>query len=117
MTTYTLLLYRRSPGPDAAPPLADREALGRHRALQAETSSRGDLLAVARLAAPDAARTVTASGHEVTDGPFVEAKEWLVGFYLVECEDEAQAVARARQVCVDEHHAVEVRPVTWRWRG
>jgi RNA polymerase sigma factor (sigma-70 family) len=42
---------------------------------------------------------VTASGHEVTDGPFVEAKEWLVGFYLVECEDEAQAVgARAAGV-------------------
>jgi hypothetical protein len=45
MTTYTLLLYRRSPGPDAAPSLADREALGRHRASRrrprrAGTSSR-----------------------------------------------------------------------------
>lgn len=116
MTTYTLLLYRRAPG-GAAPPVPDREALVAHRALQAETSARGDLLAVARLAAPDEARTVSASGHEVTDGPFVEAKEWLVGFYLVECEDEAQALARARQLCVDDHHAVEVRPVTWRWRG
>ncbi len=51
--------------------------------------------------------------HEVTDGPYIESKEWLVGFYLVECADEAEALRRARALC-DERHAIEVRPVTWR---
>jgi hypothetical protein len=70
---------------------------------------------VARLDEPRAGRTVKAraSGHEVTDGPFIESKEWLVGFYVVDCDDEAQAIARAKQICVDAHHAIEVRPVVW----
>ena len=53
-------------------------------------------------------------GHEVTDGPYLETKEWLVGFYLVDCDDEEQALVRAKLIC-DEGHAIEVRPVAWRW--
>jgi hypothetical protein len=58
-----------------------------------------------------------ATGHDITDGPFIESKEWLVGFYLVDCEDEAQALERAKQICADAHHVIEVRPANWRWRG
>jgi hypothetical protein len=66
---------------------------------------------------PPTARTVRAraTGHDVTDGPFIESKEWLVGFYVVDCDDEREAAARARQICRDEHHVIEVRPVSWRW--
>lgn len=118
MTTYALLIYRTAPPTEPIPELDEAQALVGHRALQAEASRRGDLHAVARLDAPGTARTVRmrASGHEVSDGPFVEAKEWLVGFYLVDCADEAQAVARARKICADPHHVIEVRPVGWRWR-
>lgn len=119
MTTYALLIYRTAAPSGSTPELDERTALAAHRALQAEASARRDLHAVARLDAPSTARTVRvrASGHEVSDGPFVEAKEWLVGFYLVDCADESQALARARQICGDPHHAIEVRPVDWRWRG
>ena len=74
-------------------------------------------MTVARLDDVDSARTVRrrAGGHEISDGPYIETKEWLVGFYLVECESEQQALDRARQLCGDDHHAIEVRPVTWRW--
>jgi hypothetical protein len=51
----------------------------------------------------------------VVDGPFVETKEWLVGFYLIDCADEAEAVRRAKLICADDEHVIEVRPVTWRW--
>ena len=56
----------------------------------------GDLHAVARLDEPGTARTVRAraSGHEISDGPFIESKEWLVGFYLVDC---GQTVRPRRQ--------------------
>lgn len=114
--TYTLLIYRTAPVSIRVPELEEKRALAEHRALQAEAGQ--DLHAVARLGAPETARTVRvrASGHEVTDGPFIESKEWLVGFYLVDCESESQAIARARQICLDEFHAIEVRPVDWRWR-
>lgn len=118
MTTYALLIYRTSPPAAPNPELEEKQVLAKHRALQAEAAARGDLHAVARLDDPPTARTVRArvTGHDVTDGPFMEAKEWLVGFYLVDCEDEAQAITRARQICVDQLHAIEVRPVAWRWR-
>src|SRR5262245_1291883 len=117
MKTYALLIYRASPPSGPIPELEEKQALAGHRALQ--TQARKDLHAVARLDAPATARTVRAraTGHDVTDGPFIESKEWLVGFYLVDCRDEAEAVARAKQICGDAFHAIEVRPVDWRWRG
>jgi hypothetical protein len=57
-----------------------------------------------------------AGAHEVSDGPYIESKEWLVGFYVVDCDSEAQALERAKQICLDTLHVVEVRPVTWRWQ-
>lgn len=113
--TYALLIYRTLAASKGA---GDGHDLAGHRALQAEASAADELHAVAQLAAPATAHCVRTrvSGHEVTDGPFVESKEWLVGFYLVDCESEEQALARAKQICGDEGHVVEVRPVVWRWR-
>jgi hypothetical protein len=118
MTTYALLIYRATPPSVPIPELDETRALAGHRALQVEAAAQKELHAVARLEAPATARSVKARGtsHEVTDGPFIETKEWLVGFYLVDCQDEAQALARAKQICADPYHVVEVRPVDWRWR-
>jgi hypothetical protein len=118
MKTYALLIYRSSSPTVPIPELDEKRALLEHRALQAEAAARKELHAVARLDAPATAQTIRAraSGHDVTDGPFMESKEWLVGFYLVDCVSQAEAVARARQICADELHAIEVRPVDWRWR-
>jgi hypothetical protein len=115
--TYALLIYRTAPPSEPIPELEERAALAGHRALQAEASARGELHAVARLDQTSTARTVRprAGSHEVTDGPFIETKEWLVGFYVVDCDSEEQALVRARRICPDDSHVVEVRPVTWRW--
>lgn len=115
--TYALLIYRTVPLAEPIPELEERAALASHRALQADAAALGQLHAVARLDETSHARTVRASGgaHEVTDGPYIESKEWLVGFYVVDCDDEAQALERAKQICLDAAHVVEVRPVTWRW--
>jgi hypothetical protein len=116
--TYALLIYRAAPPSVRIPELDEPRALVGHRALQAEAASLGQLHAVARLDEPSTARTVRSrgTGHDVTDGPFIESKEWLVGFYLVDCQDENEAIARAKQICTDPHHVIEVRPVDWRWR-
>jgi hypothetical protein len=114
--TYALLIYRSGVG-DAASESARRVPPG-HRALQVEAAARGELHAVARLDATAKASTVAVRGgtHDVIDGPYIETKEWLVGFYLLDCDTEEAALERARTICTDEDHVVEVRPVTWRWK-
>lgn len=115
--TYALLIYSSLLPSEPLPDETERAVLDQHRALQAEASAAGHLHAVARLTDASRARTVrrSKSAHDVTDGPYAETKEWLVGFYLVDCETEAQAIARAKQICPDAAHAVEVRPVGWNW--
>jgi hypothetical protein len=47
-----------------------------------------------------------------TDGPFAETKEYLGGFYLVECENLDEAIAVAAKIpAARTGGAVEVRPV------
>jgi len=46
----------------------------------------------------------------VTDGPFVETKEALGGYYLIEADDLDAAIAIAKQ-CPARFGGVEVRPI------
>lgn len=115
--TYVLLIYRATEIGKRPPGLNERVTLRGHNKLQHQASARGELHAVARLEESRDARTVRRSsgGHDVVDGPFLETKEWLVGFYLVDCSGEAEAIERAKMICTDDEHVVEVRGVTWRW--
>jgi hypothetical protein len=116
-STYALLIYRAT-GKEPSPQ-EGRRALEGHRALQALAGSRGELHAVARLDDATDAKTVSVQkgAHAITDGPYVETKEWLVGFYLVDCASAEEAIERAKMICPIEDHAIEVRPVGWRWKG
>ncbi len=56
-------------------------------------------------------RTATSiRGDIVTDGPFVETKEALGGFYLVEARDLDHAIEIAK-LCPAPYGGVEVRPI------
>ncbi len=55
-------------------------------------------------------RKDAAGSFSVTDGPFVETKEGLGGYYLVEAKDLDEAIAIAKQVPAP-FGGVEVRPV------
>jgi hypothetical protein len=61
---------------------------------------------------PDTATAVDARGEEVlfTDGPFLETKEFLAGFWVVEAPDLDAALALAAAGSKACHRAVEVRP-------
>jgi hypothetical protein len=60
---------------------------------------RGKLILGQPLAAPETAVNVRVRNGKVrrTDGPFVETKEWLGGFVLIEAEDMEEAVAIAAE--------------------
>jgi len=46
-----------------------------------------------------------------TDGPFVETKEQLAGFYLFECKDLDEAIDWAARIPGATDGAIELRPV------
>jgi hypothetical protein len=60
--------------------------------------------------ATTASATSIRGGATVTDGPFVETKEALGGFYVVEARDLDHAVEIAK-LCPAPFGGVEVRPV------
>ncbi len=48
----------------------------------------------------------------VTDGPFAESKEQLLGFYVLDCADRAAAISAARDLRrVNTSAIYEIRPV------
>lgn len=59
------------------------------------------------------ATTVRVSGGEVlvSDGPYTEAKEWIVGFDLLECEDLDQAIKIASRHPQANGGKLELRPI------
>ena len=59
-----------------------------------ELSEAGELVGAEGLASPEHARVVRAKKNgapEVTDGPFAESKEFLAGYWIVDCESPERA--------------------------
>jgi hypothetical protein len=51
-------------------------------------------------------------GGVVTDGPFTESKEQLLGFYVLDCQGRDAAIAAARELRrVNPTAMYEIRPV------
>jgi hypothetical protein len=65
------------------------------------------------LASPDAATVVDGRDGEAvfTDGPFVESKEFIVGFWIIDAADLDVALRLAGQGSKACNRRVEVRPV------
>lgn len=73
----------------------------------------GHYLGCNRLLPPDAATTVRVRDGRVsvTDGPWVETKEQLGGYYLIEARDLNEAIQLAARIPGARFGCVEVRPV------
>jgi len=87
-----------------------------HSALMAATKESGEFISTQALGDPSLSKVVRGGDQpEVTDGPFVEAKEFLGGFYLFDVEDEARAIELAKLVpdARIPGLAVEIRPVVF----
>ncbi|AZK94070.1 MULTISPECIES: YciI family protein [Streptomyces] len=88
------LMMTKAPAEPTAP---DEKLFTEMAAFIEELTASGTLLATGGLA-PNGIRVVS-SGDEitVTDGPFTEAKEAVVGFALVETRDRDEAIELARR--------------------
>jgi hypothetical protein len=73
----------------------------------------GLLVATDRLYPVDVATTVRVRDGrtEVVDGPFAVTKEFLGGYYVLECDDLDEALAQAARMPLARYGSVEVRPV------
>ena len=62
---------------------------------------------------PDTATTVRVRNGETltVDGPYAETKEWMSGYYVIECDELDQALKAAAMVPSAKYGSVEVRPV------
>ena len=65
------------------------------------------------LAMPDTATTIDNRGGAAlfTDGPFVETKEQVGGFYVIDCKDLDEALDLAAKMPHAEGGTTEIRPV------
>ena len=113
MTLYMLSVHSCE---DAAhQPMTDEEMRQSHQqmgALESDLKSSGAWVFSGRLHESDTATVVRVSDGKVltTDGPFVESREHLGGFYIIQAEDLDAALAWASRVTAAVGMPIEVRP-------
>lgn len=87
----------------------DTDSLAYDRLLEAQ----GKLIAAEELQSVTSARTVKRRDGRrlVTDGPFAETKEQLIGFILIDAGDMEEALDLASHIPLAAMGQVEVRPI------
>jgi hypothetical protein len=107
MAQYAVLIYAHDSAhaPDATQ--EDLESCNQH---SDELTDRGVMVAAYALTPREMATSIR--GDIITDGPFVDSKEVVAGFYVLEAADLDEALAIARlDPAVTGGGGVEVRPI------
>ncbi len=96
----------------ALTPAEDKALTRRSLAYDEELKAGGHLIAASALQDADTATIIRVRNGKVsmTDGPYVETKEHLGGFVLIEARDHAEAVALAQKIPMAGYGSIEVRP-------
>ena len=112
---YALLIYEAEEVSESYSAQDQEAALSGHRDLQVETKAAQAFVEANQLMPPGTATTVRVRDGvpSVTDGPFAETKELLIGLYVMDCESLDQAVAYAARIPHAETGGVEVRPIAY----
>jgi hypothetical protein len=88
-----------------------------HVAFQEKINATGEMVSTHALAEPSTSAVVRLRDGEpaVTDGPYLESKEFLAGYYLVECESKERAYEIAAMMPEVEFggFGVEVREIIY----
>lgn len=86
--------------------------VGQVDAVNAELQEKGAWVFACGLRPASTATVVrsTSGGVSMTDGPYAETKEYMGGFWVLECADLDEALAIAKRATVACQGPVEVRP-------
>jgi hypothetical protein len=114
MGQYLLSTYTVEDEDSRAPSTPDEmdAFMKRVAALESEMEETGTFVFGGALHGPDASTVLSSREGEVvmTDGPFVEAKEHIAGFYIINADDLDAALTWGRKVVDAIDHPIEVRP-------
>jgi hypothetical protein len=112
---YLLIMHVNPKILDALTEAERNEIMNGHGEFMKTIQDTGEMVSTQALADPSNSTVVSTRGGvpAVTDGPYLEAKEYMGGYYLVDCESKERAVELAGMIpdTKVEGLAVEVRPV------
>jgi hypothetical protein len=110
---YIAIIYGNKELWESFPPEQWTTAIAAQDAFNKRYSESGELLAAYGLGDEFSAKTVRVrqGAPAVTDGPYIEAKEFVSSFCLFEVESEARALKIAAEIPFASHNAVEVWPI------
>jgi hypothetical protein len=112
---YLLIMHRNPAVLDALTEEQMKAVMDGHGAFMDTIRESGELIITQALADPanSAVVRVRDGVPVVTDGPYLEAKEYLGGYYLVDCESRERALELAALIpdAGIEGLGIEVRPV------
>ena len=110
---YLLMIYGNQEKWASIPAEEWPEAIARQDAFNRKYRETGELLGAYGLADAAQARLVRRVDGQpaVTDGPYLETKEYMASFYLLDCESEERALAIAADMPCADAEPVEVWPV------
>ena len=98
---------------DYEPSLEDEAMIREIHALNEEMEAAGARFFAGGLQGPSSAKSLRAQGGGkvlVTDGPYLETKEHIGGFWILEVTDEDEALEWGRKAVIACRAPVEVRP-------
>lgn len=115
---YAILIYGVEGVYDRLPESEKQAFMKKHGDLQRELTASSKLGPVVRLIGTSGAMTVRKQGESVvvTDGPFAETKESLLGLYMVNAGTMEEAIEHAKKLPLG-YGSLEVRPVGWAGGG
>lgn len=114
MAHYLVLIYGNEQHWDNATADEMRQIDAGHRAFRAKAGTA--VLSAGQVAGTNTATTLRAGASgspEVTDGPFLETKEIVGGYYVVDAADVDEVVALTSLLAEATHHhsGIEIRPL------
>jgi hypothetical protein len=109
MSEYLILVYENEAEYLNLTPEEGQQLMAAHTRFAGQVSEHGGQLLGGNALEPTSTAT-TVRGDIVTDGPFVETKEVLGGYYLIDARDLDHALEIAK-LCPAPQGGVEVRPI------
>jgi hypothetical protein len=111
---YLLLIYGNQEKWASIPAEEWPEAIARQDAFNRKYQATGELIGAYGLADAVQAKLVRRANGlpAVTDGPYLETKEYIASFYLVDCENDERALQIAADMPWADVEPVELWPIT-----
>ncbi len=109
MSEYLILVYENEAEYLNLTPEEGQQLMTAHTRFAGQVGEHGGKLLGGNALEPTSTAT-TVRGDIVTDGPFVETKEVLGGYYLIDARDLDHALEIAK-LCPAPQGGVEVRPI------